>query len=319
MRKIIFAIEILFLFLFSSICLPSLQIEKQTNEDQISSTLSSSSYNAAVIVGAGTNQGEWKWISETAEQFYNAINTNYWNDISLYTSEAATKHSITLKIQEICDTQELHENNVLLFYYCGHSGRDNSGSYITTSYCDSNNYEKTYDMTLLGYLDQVDTSKTKLVLIFETCYAGRLDRPLKNQFLSNNFLQRINRLIYPVLSLFDKNREISEFVLSDFKEQEDLPEDEDSDYDGIFGNFAKQGRVVLSSCRESQQSWRYNETKNMGAFTYFLTEGLEKHNFVEDIFYYARDRTRDHVREYWRAFQKPQIYDYDKSIDVRIK
>jgi len=255
----------------------------------------SGSLGSTIIVDDEGNVERWALVvgtdpyyfcSNDANDMYDVLISNGWDNDHIQKIVGVNTTKDNFDQKIIWLEENEDSNDIVLFFFSGHGGRGYIALY--------DNNRETYDTnalfekTLDSYFDNFESDQ--IALIFDTCNSGSLDG-------SSNPLTRTSI----------------------------INTDSNDDYDGLFDDLAKKGRVILTSCKKNEYSWVYYDEKN-GYFSYFLIEGFsgegdDNNNGVisaEEAFYYAKDRTTQATRRdsIFRV-QHPQMYDgVDGPVDI---
>ena len=221
----------------------------------------------AVIIGTD----DQAYCDHDADDMYNALRNNGWESshIKKYTRSSADKSSILSAISWLRSSEDY--NDIVLFFFSGHGNKR-----IIAGYYGSIITLAELQLAFSGF------GSSKMVLIFDTCFAGSLDPDGK---------------YIPVLT---------------------TDEDDDSEYKGVFDGLAERGRIIIASCKRTETSWGFKDLNN-GVFTYYFSKGFETNDdnndgwvSAEEAFSYAYPRTVDYTENYPDddvTVQHPQIYD----------
>lgn len=262
----------------------------------------------AVLIGCGD-----QWQEKSAKELKYKIDDGFWTDILMYTGSQVTVRNVENAINWLYNKGQSGDCT-LLFYYAGHSTKNA----ITTE-----NRDRINDVTLMSWFSKFSSSD-KLVLIFETCYSGRLDDSKSTQ-KSSKFLERFSLFNdflekHPILSRFIQrfsNDNGDKLVTLGYDDVENPEDGEDNEsYDGVFINLVAPGRIVISACKSGQSAWQ--KRNSIAAFTYFLIDALGGTDYIETAFYSAQTATYTHMRQIEGKWQKPQMADRIPGT-VRIK
>ncbi len=235
--------------------------------------------NYAVFIGCGS-----QWQIKSAEKIKEKINNGFWKETKIIKGSSATPENIQDSINWLYN-KATNEECTLLFYYAGHSQKN---ALITSL------NEKIYDIILMNWFSKFSMTD-KLILIFETCFSGRLE--IKNK--ENLFTQNLLSFSQKILNLVEKISQIINNQLFYYEKNET--------YDGVFINLVAPGRIVISASRQWQKAWQLD--RNIGAFTYFLIKGLDETNYIETAFKSAKKSTRSYALQWEKQLQNPQIAD----------
>jgi len=220
------------------------------------------------------------------------LKNNGWNEdnMKLNICNMATKYNFFNNMEWI-DSQE-NINDVVLFFYAGHASK--KGIYLydpdTGRYDDYLKYSE-----MQSYFDNLESEK--VVLIFDSCYSGILNR-------NRNSLIRTRLTSNP---LCRGSNSASDHKLNF----------EDFDIGALSVSFAKPGRIILAGCDKNEYTDNSPEYEN-GYFTYHLVEGFKgkgdsnNNGWVsaEEAFEYARPKVEEDTRNAPGVkTQHPQIYD----------
>jgi len=257
----------------------------------------------AVILSCGE-----KWGDNGAILLKNTINKGFWTEIKIKT-DGVTKSNIQSYIDWLY-SKSLNGDCTLLFYYAGHTTdlktaiKDSSGNRIN-------------DAVLQSWFSKFQMTDD-LVLIFETCFSGRLERKTvennKNIFERFTFINKIFERIKekcPRLMSFVEINDKQNYITTNEEPKEN------ENYDGIFIDLVKPGRVILAASKRIQEANQHGDYF-FPAFTYFLIQELEDTRFIQNAFTPAKTETYFHVMNSWDKFQTPQMADRI-SYPVRIK
>lgn len=221
---------------------------------------------------------------------YNALVDNGWdeNNIKKLTETSATKSNFFNKMEWLASNER--SDDVVLFFFSGHGGRRSITFY--EPYRKTYNVDAVYLSTLIEYFAPLDSNR--VILIFDTCNSGSLDRSA-SPLIRSNVCQ----------TTFENSDIITSY------------DDIDEEYDGIFRGLAQDGRIILTSCKNNEISYGSDEYGN-GFFSYHLINGFNgaadsnSNGWVsaEEAFDYAEKRTIKDTR--WNLgarTQHPQKYD----------
>lgn len=98
------------------------------------------------------------------------LNSGNWEESNINTiiNTRATKNAIKSELSEI--EQVTDDNDVTLFYFIGHGGKNKTNEYILTY------DEQLYDVELAEYVYNISG---KLICVFDSCYSGGMIKELK--------------------------------------------------------------------------------------------------------------------------------------------
>ena len=210
------------------------------------------------------------YCDRDADDMYDALLNNSWKveNLKKLTSIQATRENFINEINSL-DKKE-NRNDVVIFFFSGHGGSRCIAFY--DEYSGKYNKDVMHLITLNLYFKKLEAHK--LILIFDTCHAGSLQKK-KNPMMKSSSNQFLSENTNSMQSFIEKEDDIV----------------------GIFG-LSGFGRIVIASCDKSEYSYGSPEYQN-GFFTYHYVEGLngnaDSNNngrvSVEEAFYYARPRT----------------------------
>ncbi|MCK4996482.1 MAG: caspase family protein [Thermoplasmatales archaeon] len=263
MKKFYFSIFVSIMLLIT-IFSTTLSVNAKSTTSEVASSGVTEYY--ALLIGTDPDT----YCDNDADDMYDALLDNGWKseNVEKLVSIQASRENFIDEITWLDEKED--RNDVVLFFFSGHGG-----SRCIAFFDEWSGTFNTDVMALINlnlYFNRLEANK--LILIFDTCHAGSLQkkkdpmmRSSSNQILSEN----INSM------------------KTSFEEEDDIV--------GIFG-LSGFGRIVIASCGRFEYSYGAPEYQN-GYFTYHYVEGLkgsaDSNNngrvSVEEAFNYAEPRT----------------------------
>ena len=230
-------------------------------------------------------------------------------NVNLLVNSDANKTSIQDAIVNWLDPIEDSEDTVF-FFFSGHGGNmtdvapideaDGKDEFICPHDFQASTFshdmvDEIRDDELEEWLSNLEAGR--IVVVLDTCHSG-------------GFIESMG---------------IGEIATSKSAETEIKPQTSDFN-DGFAKDISASGRVILTSCAETEEAWTVGELQH-GVFSYYVAEAISNLETTdtdtngevsaEEIFGYAEPRTVSYTTESCDTIQHPQIYDgYDGDLTL---